>query len=151
TRIGAVTKKIWSKNREGKTGRATLRLLGDGPATTGRADLRRGYHRSASVSPSQPDQPPPQGRPELAGKPCFPAEVPSKPPELPAQNSPSFLHQIDRASEVQPTSRRNLQRAVEVCGIHHRAIHSFRASKPGENFGISQKYRGDSAEFSAEV
>ncbi|BBG97027.1 hypothetical protein Prudu_006017, partial [Prunus dulcis] len=73
---------------------------------------------SASVSPSQPEQPPPQGRPELAGKPCFPAEVPSKPPELRAQNSPSFLHQIDRA--------------VEVCGIHHRAIHSFRASKPGE-------------------
>ncbi|BBH05556.1 hypothetical protein Prudu_016984, partial [Prunus dulcis] len=117
---------------------------------------------SASVSPSQPDQPPPQGRPELAGKPCFPAEVPSKPPELPAQNSPSFLHQIDRASEVQPTSRRNLQRAVEVCGIHHRAIHSFRASKPelklitGNILAVGRKYlklfdRGDSAEFSAEV
>ncbi|BBN67441.1 Leucine-rich repeat family protein, partial [Prunus dulcis] len=128
-------------------GRATLRLLGDGPATTGRTDLRRGYHR---------------GRPELTGKPCFPAEVPSKPPELPAQNSPSFLHQIDRASEVQPTSRRNLQRAVEVCGIHHRAIHSFRASKPelklitGNILAVGRKYlklfdRGDSAEFSAEV
>ncbi|BBH02616.1 hypothetical protein Prudu_013249, partial [Prunus dulcis] len=117
---------------------------------------------SGSVSPSQPDQPPPQGGPELAGKPCFPAEVPSKPPELPAQNSPSFLHQIDRASEVQPTSRRNLQRAVEVCGIHHRAIHSFRASKPelklitGNILAVGRKYlklfdRGDSAEFSAEV
>ncbi|BBN69017.1 hypothetical protein Prudu_695S000200, partial [Prunus dulcis] len=94
-------------------GRATLRLLGDGPATTGLADLRRGYHR---------------------------VRLRVAPPELPAQNSPSFLHQIDRvsdllfmdnqASEVQPISRRNLQRAVEVCGIHHRAIHSFRASKP---------------------
>ncbi|BBG96667.1 hypothetical protein Prudu_005531 [Prunus dulcis] len=110
---------------------------------------------SASVSPSQPDQPPPRGRPELAGKPCFPAEVPSKPPELPAQNSPSFLHQIDRrftdllfmgnqASEVQPTSRRNLQRAVEVCGIHHRAIHSFRVSKPGETL---PNFRQKSKEF----
>ena len=55
-----------------------------------------GTYGSASVSPSQPDEPPPRGRPELAGKPCFLTEVPSKPPELPAQNSPSFLHQIDR-------------------------------------------------------
>ncbi|BBN68441.1 hypothetical protein Prudu_429S000100, partial [Prunus dulcis] len=124
---------------------------------------------SASVSPSQPDQPPPQGRPELAGKPCFPAEVPSKPPELPAQNSPSFLHQIDRASEVQPTSRRNLQRvdlARTICRRSMRnpppAIHSFRASKPelklitGNILAVGRKYlklfdRGDSAEFSAEV
>ncbi|BBH04985.1 hypothetical protein Prudu_016250, partial [Prunus dulcis] len=30
--------------------------------------------------------------------------------ELSVQISPPFLHQIDRASEVQPTSRRNLQR-----------------------------------------
>ncbi|BBH01080.1 hypothetical protein Prudu_011237 [Prunus dulcis] len=27
-----------------------------------------------------------------------------------------------------------LCKAVEVRGIHHRAIHSFRVSKPGENF-----------------
>ncbi|BBH07114.1 hypothetical protein Prudu_018952 [Prunus dulcis] len=44
-----------------------------------------------------------------------------------------FVH-----SHFQPVFR---PQAVEVCGIHHRAIHSFRASKPGENFGISQKYR----------
>ncbi|BBH05448.1 hypothetical protein Prudu_016832 [Prunus dulcis] len=81
-----------------------------------------GTYGSASVSPSQPDQSPPRGCPELAGKSCFPTEVRSKLPELPARNSPSFLHQIDRrfidllfmdnqASEVQPISRRNLQRA----------------------------------------
>ncbi|BBH02334.1 hypothetical protein Prudu_012870, partial [Prunus dulcis] len=84
--------------------------------------------------------------------------------ELAVQISSPFLHQIDRASEVQPTSRRNLRRveAVEVRGIHHRATHSFRASKPelklvtGNILAVGRKYlrlfdRGDSAEFSAEV
>ncbi|BBN69642.1 hypothetical protein Prudu_1072S000800, partial [Prunus dulcis] len=70
---------------------------------------------SASLSPSKPDRPPPLGRPELTGKPCFPTDVRPNPPELPARISPSFLHQIDRA--------------VELRMIHHRAIHSFRASK----------------------
>ncbi|BBG96926.1 F-box family protein with DUF295, partial [Prunus dulcis] len=65
---------------------------------------------SASVSPSQPDQPPPRGRPELAGKPCFPAEVPSKPPEIPAQNSPSLFHQIDRAPGARQDCKRDLRR-----------------------------------------
>ncbi|BBN68106.1 hypothetical protein Prudu_282S000100, partial [Prunus dulcis] len=58
---------------------------------------------SASVSPSQPDQPPLRGRPELAGKSCFPTEVRPKLPKLPARNSPSFLHQIDRVSTRSPT------------------------------------------------
>ncbi|BBH07017.1 N-terminal nucleophile aminohydrolases superfamily protein, partial [Prunus dulcis] len=70
-----------------------------------------GTYGSASVSPSQPDQSPPRGRPELAEKSCFPTEIRPKLPKLPARNSPSFLHQIDLASEVQPISRRNLQRA----------------------------------------
>ena len=69
-----------------------------------------GTYGSAFVSPSQPDRPQPRGRPELAGKLCFPAEVPPKLPKLPARNSPSFLHQIDRASEVQSTCRRTLRR-----------------------------------------
>ncbi|BBH01042.1 pyrimidine 2 [Prunus dulcis] len=59
--------------------------------------------------------------------------------------SPSFLNQIDRVGAG--------GRAVEVRGIHHRANYSFRAKGDcltGENFGMS-KYRGDSAEFSAEV
>ncbi|BBG99324.1 hypothetical protein Prudu_008976, partial [Prunus dulcis] len=122
-------------------GRATLRLLGDGPATIDRPISAVGTIGSASVSPSQPDQPPPQGRPELAEKPCFPAEVPSKPLELPAQNSPSFLHQIDRrfidllfmdnqASEVQPISRRNLQRAKLARTICRR---SMRNPPPGHS------------------
>ncbi|BBG94027.1 N-terminal nucleophile aminohydrolases superfamily protein [Prunus dulcis] len=42
-------------------------------------------------------------------------------------------------------------RAVEVRGIHHRAIHRFRALKSGEKFCDWSKYREDSAEFSAEV
>ncbi|BBG93477.1 hypothetical protein Prudu_001496, partial [Prunus dulcis] len=95
-----------------------------------------GTYGSAFVSPSQPDRSQPRGRPELAGKPCFPTEVPAKPPELPARNSPSFLHQIDRASEVQPISMRKLQRAVEGRGIHHRANHSFRAKV--KSFGVGQ-------------
>ncbi|BBH09545.1 hypothetical protein Prudu_022072, partial [Prunus dulcis] len=57
---------------------------------------------SASVSPSRPDRPPPRGRPELAGKPCFPTEVRPKPSELLARNSPSFLHQIDRVRHQEP-------------------------------------------------
>ncbi|BBG93491.1 hypothetical protein Prudu_001519, partial [Prunus dulcis] len=41
-----------------------------------------GTYGSASVSPSRPDRPPPRGRPELVGKPCFPTEVTSKPPNF---------------------------------------------------------------------
>ncbi|BBH02420.1 hypothetical protein Prudu_012968, partial [Prunus dulcis] len=57
---------------------------------------------SASLSPSRPDRPPPVGRPELIGKPCFPTEVRPSSSELPAQNSPSFLHQIDRVRHQEP-------------------------------------------------
>ncbi|BBH05004.1 hypothetical protein Prudu_016276, partial [Prunus dulcis] len=93
---------------------------------------------SASVSPSRPDRPPTRGRPELAGKPCFPTEVRPKPSELPARNCPSFLHQIDRAPGARQDCKRDLRRvkAVEVRGIHHRANHSFRAKV--KNFGIGQ-------------
>ncbi|BBN69827.1 hypothetical protein Prudu_1179S000200, partial [Prunus dulcis] len=73
-------------------------------------------------SPTVSNRSPLLGRPELAGKPCFPTEVPSKSPELPAQNSPSFLHQIDRA--------------VEARGIHHWANYSFRTKV--KSFGIGQ-------------
>ncbi|BBN68980.1 hypothetical protein Prudu_671S000100, partial [Prunus dulcis] len=96
----------------------------------------KGTVGSAFLSPSRPDQPPPVGRPELIGKPCFPTEF------------IDLLFMDNQASEAQPTSRRNLQRAVEVRGIHHRAIHSFRAIK---KFWDWSKYRGDSAEISAEV
>ncbi|BBG93006.1 aldose 1-epimerase family protein, partial [Prunus dulcis] len=181
-RIGAVTEKLWSKNREGQNDNlpkksdfipplsllpslslSSLSLLRaiwvvrpfafQGTARPPQAEpiSAVSIYGSAFVSPSQPDRSQPRGHPELAGKPCFPTEVPAKPPELPARNSPSFLHQIDRASEVQPISRRNLQRVVEVHRIHHRATHSLRASKSGEKFWDWSKYRGDSAEFSAEV
>ncbi|BBN67888.1 hypothetical protein Prudu_218S000400, partial [Prunus dulcis] len=75
--------------------------------------------------PTFSNRPQPWGRPELAGKSCFPTEVRPKLPKLPARNSPSFLHQIDRA--------------IEICGIHHRAIQILRITT------------GDSAEISAEV
>ncbi|BBH00093.1 aldose 1-epimerase family protein, partial [Prunus dulcis] len=166
-RIGAVTKKLWSKNHEGQNGNlakksdfipplsllpslslSSLSLLRaiwvvqpfafQGTARPLQAERISavGTYGSAFVSSSQPDRSQPRGLPELAGKPSFPTEVPAKPPELPARNSPSFLHQIDRASEVQPISVRKLQRAVEGRGIHHRANHSFRAKV--KSFGIGQ-------------
>ncbi|BBH02012.1 hypothetical protein Prudu_012449, partial [Prunus dulcis] len=91
---------------------------GDGPAPQ-RANLRRGYHRVASVSPSKPDRSPPWGHPELAGKPCFPTEVPSKPPELPAQNSPSFLHQIDRVRHQEPDRTHKRTSRGPTSSDHH--------------------------------
>ncbi|BBH02499.1 hypothetical protein Prudu_013082, partial [Prunus dulcis] len=113
---------------------------------------------SASVSPSQPDQPPPRGRPELAGKSCFPTEVRPKLPKLPARNSPSFLHQIDRfidllfmdnqASEVQSTCRRNLRRVKLARTICHRNTLD---PPPGHSKLPHRHVRGDSAEISAEV
>ncbi|BBG94201.1 hypothetical protein Prudu_002426 [Prunus dulcis] len=99
-----------------------------------------GTYGSAFVSPSQPDRPQPRGRPELAGKLCFPAEVPPKLPKLPARNSPSFLHQIDRVRHQEPDrilkgDLRGIE-AVEVRGIHHRANYSFRAKV--KRFGNGQ-------------
>ncbi|BBG96190.1 hypothetical protein Prudu_004925 [Prunus dulcis] len=82
----------------------------------------------SSPLPFQPTSTP--GRPELAGKSCFPTE----------------------ASEVQPISMRKLQRVVEVHRIHHRATLNLHASKSGKvKFWDWSKYRGDSAKFSAEV
>ncbi|BBG92881.1 hypothetical protein Prudu_000740, partial [Prunus dulcis] len=66
-------------------------------------------------------------------------------------NPGSRVGRSGSASEVQPTSRRNLQRVVEVHRIHHRATHSLRASKSGGKFWDWSKYKGNSAEFSAEV
>ncbi|BBH06193.1 hypothetical protein Prudu_017769, partial [Prunus dulcis] len=97
-----------------------------------------GTYESASVSPSQPDQSPPRGHPDLAGKLCFPTEVRSKLPELPARNSPSFLHQIDRRFIDLLFMDNQASEVVEVHRIHHRATLSLRASKSGENFGIGQ-------------
>ncbi|BBG94305.1 hypothetical protein Prudu_002552 [Prunus dulcis] len=62
----------------------------------------KGTVGSAFLSPSRPDQPPPVGRPELIGKPCFPTEA--------SEAQPTSRRNLQRASEAQPTSRRNLQR-----------------------------------------
>ncbi|BBG92926.1 hypothetical protein Prudu_000796, partial [Prunus dulcis] len=63
-------------------------------------------------------------------------------------SSISQPNQSSEASEVQPISRRNLQRVVEVHRIHHRASLNLHASKSvgwkflrsftGENFGTGQ-------------
>ncbi|BBN69823.1 hypothetical protein Prudu_1173S000100, partial [Prunus dulcis] len=171
TRIGAVTKKLWSKNREGQNGNlskksdfipltlfspslslSSLSLLraiwvvrpfafqGTVPPPQAEPISAVGTYGSAFVSPSQPDRPQPRGRPELAGKLCFPAEVPPKLPKLPARNSPSFLHQIDRVRHQEPDrilkgDLRGIE-AVEVRGIHHRANYSFRAKV--KRFGNGQ-------------
>ncbi|BBH03214.1 hypothetical protein Prudu_014014, partial [Prunus dulcis] len=107
-----------------------------------------GTYGSTSVSPSQPDQPPLRSRPELAGKSCFPTEVRPKLPKLPARNSPSFLHQIDRASEVQSTCKRNLRRVKLARTICHK---NTRDPPPGHSKLPHRHVRGDSAEISAEV
>ncbi|BBG97230.1 hypothetical protein Prudu_006280, partial [Prunus dulcis] len=126
-------------------GRATLRLSSDGPATTGRADLRRGTIGSTSVSPSQPDQPPPRAAlswpencifrrrffrsyPNSSSKFSF-----VSPPNRSSKRFSDLLFMDNQASEVQPISRRNLQRVVEVHMIHHRATLSLCASKSGRN------------------
>ncbi|BBN68823.1 hypothetical protein Prudu_591S000100, partial [Prunus dulcis] len=101
---------------------------------------------SASLSPSKPDRPPPLGRPELIGKPCFPTEVRPSPPDFPARISPSFLHQIDRALGVRSTRSRDLRRVKLARTICRR---SARDPPPGyskfprhhvrwKNFGIGQ-------------
>ncbi|BBH02436.1 hypothetical protein Prudu_012985, partial [Prunus dulcis] len=79
---------------------------------------------SASVSPSQPDQPPPRGRPELAEKSCFPTEVRPKLPKLPARNSPSFLHQIDRVRH---------QRSSRLAGEPSKGHRNTRDPPPGHS------------------
>ncbi|BBG94028.1 hypothetical protein Prudu_002214 [Prunus dulcis] len=58
--------------------------------------------------------------------------------------------QTDHSPLISPVCGSGI-RAVEVRGIHHRAIHSFRASKSGEKFYDWSKYREDSAEFLTEV
>ncbi|BBN67521.1 hypothetical protein Prudu_102S001700, partial [Prunus dulcis] len=115
-RIGVVTKKLCAKRAADFE-----RVLAPPPSSNGHGT---GGVGTAIESPTFANRPQPRGRPELAGKTCFPTEVRPKLPKLPARNSPSFLHQIDRA--------------IEVRGIHHRAILSFHVSNQVENFGISQ-------------
>ncbi|BBH02496.1 hypothetical protein Prudu_013078, partial [Prunus dulcis] len=110
----------------------------------------KGTVGSVSLSPSKPDRPPPLGRPELIGKPCF-RRMFVRVHRFSSSNF-SFVSPPNRSStKVRSTRSRDLRRAVEVRGIHHRAIHSFRASKSGGKFWDWSKYRGDSAEISAEV
>ncbi|BBN68042.1 hypothetical protein Prudu_262S000700, partial [Prunus dulcis] len=146
-RIGVVTKKLWSKESQWhnrkyfetlpKRAADFQKVLAPPPSSNCHGT---GGVGTAIESPTFSNRPQPRGRPDLAGTSCFPTEVRPKLPKLPARNSPSFLHQIDRpfidllfmdnqASEVQPISMRKLQRATEVRGIHHRASHSFRTTK----------------------
>ncbi|BBH01619.1 hypothetical protein Prudu_011933, partial [Prunus dulcis] len=130
--------------------------------TTKKAELISavGTIRSASLSPSRPDRPPPVGHPELIGKPCFPTEVRPSSSELPAQNSPSFLHQIDRVRHQEPdrTAKETFKGSKFARTICHRSTRDpppgpFKASATPRKvkFLDWSKYRGDSAEISAEV
>ncbi|BBG99209.1 hypothetical protein Prudu_008820, partial [Prunus dulcis] len=93
-RIGVVTKKLCAK-------RATdfQKVLAPPPSSNGHGT---GGVGTAIESPTFSNRPQPWGRPELAGKSCFPTEVRSKLPKLPARSSPSFLHQIDRVRHQEP-------------------------------------------------
>ncbi|BBG93323.1 hypothetical protein Prudu_001298, partial [Prunus dulcis] len=103
---------------------------------------------TAIESPTFSNRPQPWGRPELAGKSCFPTEVRPKLPKLPARNSPSFLHQIDRAPGARQNYKRDL-RGIEVARtICHR---NMRDPPPSHSNPPHHHVRGDSAEISAEV
>ncbi|BBN68769.1 hypothetical protein Prudu_568S000200, partial [Prunus dulcis] len=124
----------------GRIGVVTKTLCAKRAADFQRVPYGTGGVGTAIESPTFSNRPQPRGRPELAGKSCFPTEVRPKLPKLPARNSPSFLHQIDRAPGTRQNCKGDLRRvaAIEVRGIHHRAILSFHVSNQVENFGISQ-------------
>ncbi|BBH06865.1 hypothetical protein Prudu_018625 [Prunus dulcis] len=82
---------------------------------------------SASLSSSKPDRPPPLGRPELIGKPCFPTEVRPSPPDFLARISPRFStksieHQGSGRTAAETFEGRRSARDP------HRAIQSFRVT-----------------------
>ncbi|BBH03056.1 hypothetical protein Prudu_013815 [Prunus dulcis] len=115
-----------------KRAAAFQRLLAPPPSINGHGT---GGVRTAIESLTFSNRSPSLGCPELAGKPCFPTEVRPKPSELPARNSPLFLHQIDRVRHQEPDTiaketfeglKQLGPSAVEVRGIHHRANYSFR-------------------------
>ncbi|BBH08771.1 hypothetical protein Prudu_021053, partial [Prunus dulcis] len=97
-RIGVVTKDS-SFSLCAKRAAAFQRLLASPPSTNGHGT---GGVGTTIESPTFSNRSPTLGRPEMAGKPCFPTEVRPKPSELPARNSPSFLHQIDRVRQQEP-------------------------------------------------
>ncbi|BBH03146.1 hypothetical protein Prudu_013933, partial [Prunus dulcis] len=135
-RIGVVTKKPCAK-------RTTdfQKVLAPPPSSNGHGT---GGVGTAIESPSFSKRPQPWGRPELAGKSCFPTEVRSKLPKLPARSSPSFLHQIDRVRHQEPDRiGKETFEGSDWCGLVE--------CLTGETFWEWSKYRGDSAEFSAEV
>ncbi|BBH03718.1 hypothetical protein Prudu_014665, partial [Prunus dulcis] len=124
-RIGVVTKKLCAKRAAD-----FQKVLAPPPSSNGHGT---GGVGTAIESPTFYNRPQPRGRPELAGKSCFPKEVRPKLPKLPARNSPSFLHQIDRALGARQDCKRDIRRVktVEVRGIHHRANYSFRTKALG--------------------
>ncbi|BBG99607.1 hypothetical protein Prudu_009351, partial [Prunus dulcis] len=115
---------------------------------------------TAIESPTFSNRPQPWGRPELAGKSCFPTAVRSKLPKLPARSSPSFLHQIDRFTNLifrdnqAPGARQNYKRdlrGIEKCIGSTTGPLLTSTLQSQVKFWDWSKYRGDSAEFSAEV
>ncbi|BBN69477.1 hypothetical protein Prudu_964S000100, partial [Prunus dulcis] len=115
-RIGVVTKTLWSKSLSGITVNISKlhlykprlcakraadfqKVLAPPPSSNGHGT---GGVGTAIEFPTFSNRLQPRGRPELTGKSCFPTEVRPKLPKLPARNSPSFLHQIDRVRHQEP-------------------------------------------------
>ncbi|BBG94254.1 hypothetical protein Prudu_002484, partial [Prunus dulcis] len=72
------------------------------------------------------------------------ARVPSAPPPSRRQDLTDLHPWAARSTKGPVDSQPDLRRAVEVRGIHHRAIHSFRASKSGETLPkFRQKSKGN--------
>ncbi|BBG97579.1 hypothetical protein Prudu_006759 [Prunus dulcis] len=140
-RIGVVTKSYGQKSLSGITVNISkLHLYKPRLCAKRAADFQRvmapppssnghgtGGVGTAIESPTFSNRPQRRGRPELAGK----------------YSKFSFVSPPNRSSKA-PGTRQNckgdLRRvaAIEVRGIHHRAILSFHVSNQVENFGISQ-------------
>ncbi|BBH02109.1 hypothetical protein Prudu_012577, partial [Prunus dulcis] len=158
-RIGVETKKLWSKSLSGVTVNISkLHLYKPRLCAKRAADFQkvlappRAPMATGPVALEPPSSPLPQprDRPELAGKSCFPTDVRSNPPELPARFSPSILHQIDRAPGARQNYRRDL-RGIEKCIGSTTGPLLTSTLQSQVKFWDWSKYRGDSAEFSAEV
>ncbi|BBN67947.1 hypothetical protein Prudu_232S000500, partial [Prunus dulcis] len=101
-----------------------------------------GTYRSASVSPSQPDRPQPRGRPELAGKPCFPTEV--KIFGI-SQNTGETL------PKFRQKSKGSIRGPVDLQEEPSKGHRNMRDPLPSHSNPPHHHVRGDSAEISAEV
>ncbi|BBH05702.1 hypothetical protein Prudu_017168, partial [Prunus dulcis] len=109
-----------------------------------------GTYESTFVSPSQPDRSQPRGRPELAGKSCFPTEVPAKATRT--SSSKFFFVSPPNRSSKAPGARQNYKRDLRGIEVARTICHrNMRDPPPSHSNPPHHHVRGDSAEISAEV